>query len=112
MDKATRRGLTGNQLKIVAVIAMTFDHIMGGFVPHDTMAGLALRFPGCVAAPIMCYMVSEGWRYTSDRKRYFLRLLIFSALSHFPYNLYFGFSPFQATSVIWAQPWGMPLYPR
>ena len=60
------KGLTGNQLKIIALIAMTLDH-----------AG-KLLWPGCVwmqvvgrlAFPIFAYMVAEGCTYTKNRKKY------------------------------------------
>ena len=66
----TRFGLTGNQLKIIAMIAMTFDHIGAYLLPQWRI----LRIIGRLAMPIYAYMIAEGCHYTRDRKRYFLRL--------------------------------------
>lgn len=98
---------TSNQLKAIAVIAMFFDHFVSGFIPHSTVIGLVLRTPGRIVAPIMCYMIAEGYHHTSSRKKYILRLLLFSLLSHVPYDLYFGFSFLQATSVMWSLTMGL-----
>ena len=66
LQRLGAKGLTGNQLKIIALIAMTLDH-----------AG-KLLWPGCVwmqvvgrlAFPIFAYMVAEGCTYTKNRKKY------------------------------------------
>lgn len=108
MCKRVTWSLTSNQLKILAITAMVFDHLVLGFVPYETWTwGWILRVPGRVAAPIMCYFIAEGYRYTSNRKKYFLRLVGFALLSHFPYDLYFGLGFLQATSVIWALAMGL-----
>ena len=47
----------------------------------------------CVAnmAPaIFAFQISEGFHYTSNRKKYALRLLIFAAVSELPFNLMAG----------------------
>ena len=94
--------LSSNELKIIAVIAMVFDHFVGGFVPVDSTFGLLLRCPGRIAAPIMCYLISEGYFHTKNLNKYISRLFIFSLISHVPYNLYFNLGFFQATSVMWS----------
>ena len=63
-------GLTGNQLKILAMIAMTCDHVGVQLFPHLAW----LRYIGRLAVPIYAYMIAEGCRYTRDRKKYLLRL--------------------------------------
>ncbi len=99
--------LTSNQLKVIAIIAMFFDHVVGVFFLYDTLLGQGLRIPGRIAAPIMCYMIAEGYHHTSSKKKYIVRLIIFAIVSHLPYNIYFGFTFFQATSVIWALAMGL-----
>ena len=71
-----KRGLTSNQLKIIAISAMLLDHIVAAFISHETMWGMALRIPGRITAPIMCYLMSEGFHYTSDKKKYLLRMFL------------------------------------
>lgn len=102
--------LTANKLKIIAITAMFFDHFFAIFLAHDTIIGLASRTPGRIVAPIICYFIAEGYHYTSNRKKYILRLLVFAVISHLPYNLLFGytlFGFFQATSVIWSLAMGL-----
>lgn len=93
--------LSANTLKVMAVLAMTFDHYVAVFLYHNTPAAMALRLPGRIAAPIMCYLIAEGYHHTSNVKRYIGRLLLFALISHVPYNLAFGYRFFQATSVMW-----------
>jgi hypothetical protein len=105
----TYKFLTANKLKIIAVIVMFFDHFVTVFLPHSSLLSLALRFPGRAAAPVFCFFIAEGFYYTSNLKRYIVRLLIFAAISHIPYNFAFGLpiSPFVATSVIWPLAMGL-----
>lgn len=107
MNYLETKDLTSNTLKIIAIVAMFFDHLFVIFVPQDTVGGMSLRITGRIVAPIMCYMVAEGYYYTSNIKRYSTRLLIFALLSHIPYVLCFGYGFFQATSVIWGLALGL-----
>lgn len=66
----TRFGLTGNQLKLIAMITMTIDHIGADLLPQWQV----LRIIGRLSMPIYAYMIAEGCHYTHDRKAYFLRL--------------------------------------
>lgn len=59
-------GLTGNQLKIIALIAMTVDHIGYQLYPASEW----MRVVGRLAFPIFAYMIAEGARYTKNRKKY------------------------------------------
>ena len=72
----TKSGLTGNQLKIIAMITMTCDHVGMQLFPQL----LWLRMIGRLAMPIYAYMIAEGCSHTRDRKRYLLRLLGLGAL--------------------------------
>ena len=66
----TKFGLTGNQLKLIALVTMTVDHIGMLLLPRL----MILRIIGRIAMPLYAYMIAEGCRYTHDRRRYFLRL--------------------------------------
>lgn len=59
--------LSGNALKIIALIAMTLDHIGVQFFPTVGW----LRVVGRLAFPIFAYMIAEGATYTKHRARYF-----------------------------------------
>jgi len=80
---------------------MIVDHTTFWLVPNDTLLYVVLRMFGRLAAPIMCYLISEGYFHTSNKKKYLKRLFIFALISHYPYILYFDLTSFQATSIIW-----------
>ncbi len=63
-------GLTGNQLKILALIAMTCDHVGYQIFPQHEF----LRWIGRLAFPIFAYMIAEGAKYTKNRLRYFMQM--------------------------------------
>ena len=81
-----RRGLTGNQLKIIAMIAMTCDHVGMQIFPQF----LWLRIIGRLAMPIYAFMIAEGCRHTRNRKKYLLRLLGMGVLCQVVYLLAMG----------------------
>ena len=62
--------LNNNQLKIIALISMTIDHIGVQLFPNLTI----LRIIGRLAFPIFAYMIAEGARYTKNRKKYILTI--------------------------------------
>ena len=64
-------GLTGNLLKLIAMLTMTIDHIGIILLPQYRI----LRIIGRLAMPIYAFMIAEGCHHTHDRKAYFLRLL-------------------------------------
>lgn len=108
--------LNSNHLKIIAIIAMTVDHIADlvypGF-PNNPIA-IALHIVGRITAPIMWFFICEGFFYTKNLKKYLLRMFFFAMLSHFAYCFAFGidyipFSDglFNQTSVIWPLFWAI-----
>lgn len=110
------KGLNGNQLKIIAMIAMTIDHLVGVIFPNYPTDWwiVGLHIIGRLAAPIFWFFIAEGYFYTRDWKKYALRLLGFAIVGHFAYNFAFGipFIPFKTsvfnqTSVIWSLFWGL-----
>ena len=83
---APKFGLTGNQLKILAMITMTCDHVGMQIFPQL----LWLRIIGRLAMPIYAYMIAEGCRHTRDRKKYLLRLFGMGALCQVVYFVAMG----------------------
>jgi len=82
------KGLSGSAIKYIAIIAMTFDHIAWLFVPTTSVLGQIIHFFGRITAPVMAYFITEGFHYTRDLRKYFLRLGIFAVISQFAYNYY------------------------
>lgn len=110
------KGLNGNQLKLIAIFAMTLDHVIGVlYSDHPaTWWIVGCHIIGRITAPIMWFFIAEGYHYTRNVKKYALRLFAFAFISHFAYNFAFGipFIPFQTgvldqTSVIWSLAWGL-----
>lgn len=70
-------------LKWIALLTMTIDHI--GLVLFPKF--LFLRIIGRIAFPIFAYQLAVGFRKTSNRTRYALRLAAFSFVSQPVYSL-------------------------
>lgn len=74
-------GFTGNQLKLIALLSMTCDHVGLQLFPDV----LLLRILGRLALPIFAYMIAEGCHYTRNRKKYLLRMAGLAALCQVVY---------------------------
>ena len=83
LDSIARRGFTGNELKILAMITMTIDHIGMVLFPQFRL----LRIIGRLAMPIYAYMIAEGCRHTRSRARYFFRVAAMAALCQVVYYI-------------------------
>ena len=109
--------LNSNHLKIIAIIAMTIDHIADLLypgMPNIFMSNI-MHIIGRLTAPIMFFFICEGYYYTKDVKKYISRLFIFALISHFAYCFAFGinFIPFSTgnifnqTSIMWTLAWAV-----
>lgn len=78
-------GLTGAQLKMIAVITMVIDHIGAILLPEE----MVFRYIGRLSFPIFCFLLVEGFIHTKNIYKYILRLGIFALLSEIPYDLAF-----------------------
>ena len=86
MEKILKKaGLTSYQLKWIAIITMTVDHIGAVLFPQE----LALRMIGRLAFPIFCFLLTEGFCHTHNVRLYMLRLGVFALISEVPYDLTF-----------------------
>lgn len=77
--------MTGFQLKLLAMLAMTADHIGAVFFPEIPL----LRWIGRLAMPVLSFFIGEGLRHTRSPRRYLLRLTGFALLSELPFDLTF-----------------------
>ena len=75
------RGVTGNVLKLIALVSMTVDH-----------AGLILlgnppvcRMLGRLAFPLFAWSIAEGCLHTRSRRRYFLQVALLGLLCQLVY---------------------------
>ena len=81
--------LSRSQIKILALMAMTLDHVAAIFLVPTSGAYLWMRFVGRLTAPVMSFFIAEGFHYTHDRIAYKERLLIFALISQIPFMLVF-----------------------
>jgi uncharacterized membrane-anchored protein YitT (DUF2179 family) len=105
------KGLSGNALKVIAIIAMTIDHLawvgIETYQQAETPMQIGLHCIGRLTAPMMIFFVAEGYYHTHDFRCYLRRLLMLAVVSHFAF-CYFnmsGFNPldnllFNATSIV------------
>ena len=114
--------LNSNELKLVAIIAMTVDHIAWAMFDGYPTAPLPIfmHIIGRLTCPIMCYFIAEGYHYTKNINKYTFRLFAFAFISHFAYifasNAFVDFKSFipfyygdflNQTSVMWSLAWGL-----
>lgn len=122
MDYSKNKTLNSNAIKVIAIIAMTIDHIAWRLYPGypKEYLPIILHIIGRLTCPIMCYFIAEGYHYTKDINKYTTRLFLFAVISHFPYMLasmnfvdWKSFIPFyygdvlNQTSVMWSLAWGL-----
>lgn len=113
-EKGKIRGLSSNVLKLIAIIAMTIDHIAWLVWPgcQHSIPVMGMHLIGRITAPIMWFFIAEGFHYTRNVKKYAGRLFLFAFISHFAYNLAGGLSLipdgfFNQTSVMWSLAWSV-----
>lgn len=114
--------LNSNWIKIIAIIAMTIDHIAWWIFPGypSDMIPIVMHIIGRITCSIMCYFIAEGYLYTKDITKYTRRLFVFAFISHFAYVFFSAdfidwksFIPFyygkilNQTSVMWPLAWGL-----
>ena len=109
-----RKGLNGNQLKLIAIFAMTVDHLTWTLWPgyRTEWYVVALHILGRLTAPIMWFFIAEGYHHTRSVKKYALRLFALAVISHFAYSFCFGIpliprGIFNQTGVVWSLAWGL-----
>lgn len=82
------KGITSNELKIIAIITMIVDHI--GYYLYftlDDQTYIVLRIIGRIAMPIFVYLIIQGYFNTKNLKKYILRLLLLAIITQLSINL-------------------------
>ena len=117
-----KKALDANHLKLIAILAMTVDHIAWLLFPGYSSGALpvVMHIIGRLTCPIMCYFIAEGYYHTRNINKYTFRLFLFAVISHFAYifasndfvdarsfiPFYFG-GILNQTSVMWPLAWGL-----
>lgn len=117
-----KKTLNSNAIKIIAISAMTIDHVAWLLFPgySTDIVAIIMHVIGRLTCPIMCFFVAEGYHHTKNVNKYTARLFIFAIISHFAYLFAFNnfvdfksFIPFyygnflNQTSVMWSLAWGL-----
>lgn len=100
--------LSGSTLKWIALLTMLIDHMGAVLLECGVVQAYNLNLPtafsyetslfffqadriirqiGRISFPIFCFLLVEGFHYTSNRKKYALRLFLFALLSEIPFDL-------------------------
>jgi len=85
-------------LKIIAIVGMILQHgaiILEGVIPYAVQ--IPMHLAGGLTFPILAFFLIEGFKHTSNVKKYILRILVFAIISQIPYVIAYG------------TPWFMPL---
>ncbi len=67
--------ISGNGLKIIAIVTMLIDHI--GYYFQENMPSIIyviLRIIGRISMPLFAYLIVQGFFYTKDLKKYITRV--------------------------------------
>jgi hypothetical protein len=89
-----KQRLSASDLKILAVIAMTADHTAMLFADRYSIFYYVMRLFGRLTAPLMTFLLVEGYRHTRSRRKYLLRLCVFACITQpVYYRFLFGMFP-------------------
>lgn len=83
--------LNRDQIKMLAIVAMTFNHISHILMTPGGALAEVFEDIGYFTALTMCFFLVEGYQYTRSKKAYAKRLFIFALVSQVPYVLALGF---------------------
>ena len=103
MKNIFKSGITGNTLKLIALITMVLDHIGYYFASElDYGVLLTLRWLGRMAMPIYTYLVVQGFFYTKDFKKYVARMFVVATITQAIIALV-GYVGFRITEMYYPQ---------
>ncbi|MDE7245868.1 MAG: conjugal transfer protein TraX [Oscillospiraceae bacterium] len=85
------RVLNRDQIKILAVITMTFNHIAHVLMTPGSVLYEVFEDTGYFTAITMCFFLAEGYRYTRSKRNYIKRLFLFGLISEIPFVLAVGY---------------------
>src|SRR5699024_1545653 len=81
-----KKCLSNFDLKLIAIITMTIDHIG---VVFGTLFYNLLRAVGRLSFTIFAYLLTEGYVHTKSFSKYFFRILVLALISEVIYDYVF-----------------------
>ena len=75
--------MTSFQLKCIATLMMTLDHVGKYFFDGHPL----FTVPGRLAFPLFAWLITVGYRKTRNVKAYLHRIFLFALLSQIPFSL-------------------------
>ena len=98
--------MTAFSLKMIALTSMLIDHfahVFGGRLVELALVPV-MRAVGRLAFPIFVYFIGEGFRRTSDVKKYLMRLGVFALISEIPFDLAINNArTYPAQPIVWLE---------
>ncbi|PZE19932.1 TraX family protein [Paenibacillus xerothermodurans] len=83
LAKTSPLGMQRELLQITAMVTMLIDHVGAVFFPEH----IILRMIGRLAFPLYAFGIVQGYLYTSNVKKYMLRLGLLALISQVPFSL-------------------------
>lgn len=89
--KGKLRFIDRDAIKYIAAIPMIIGHFVGYFIAGEILENNTLTeilaATALFAPPIFFFSITDGYKYTSSKKKYALRLLIFAVITQIPFAL-------------------------
>ena len=79
-----------NTLKLIAIVAMTLDHVAVILIPYYKLSYIIFRIIGRITFPILIYIMVEGYKYTRSKLNYAIKLALFAVIAQVPFMLSFN----------------------
>jgi hypothetical protein len=94
--------ITAFQLKIIAIVGMFLNHVALALRGQFSLGPeIFLMIAGGFTFPIMAFLLTEGFKHTSDHGKYEKRLLVFFGISFLPHLFSLG-SGMNIMFTLWA----------
>lgn len=78
--------MTSNQIKLIAMVLMTIDHVGMMLFPHNML----IRIIGRLSYPLFAYMIAEGCVHTKNKRNYLLTVAGFALVCQIVYFVAMG----------------------